>query len=130
MLGNDAAGERLDIGWIGHVELHRRHVLATGDGFLERVEPSAGHDDGVAPVVEPMGERLADARTATGDQDGVAVDLHAPTPRKVDGHSCIASVSPRKKAAGISILTGGRVSVGSVSAITGETMAGQRSGGR
>ena len=47
---------------------------------LESVAPPARNDHGVAEVVQPMRERLADARASSGDEDGVSGEFHGLPP--------------------------------------------------
>jgi hypothetical protein len=44
--------------------------------LVQRLPAPPGDDHRVAEIVEAMGQRLADSRPATGDQDGVAGALH------------------------------------------------------
>ena len=62
---------------IGAALAHRLHdVGAAVGGLLQYVEAAAGDDDGIAQVVQAMGQRRADAAAAAGDQDGVCSRFH------------------------------------------------------
>src|SRR3546814_9933553 len=76
VLGDRAPREILDRARTADVERHRRHVLAPRDRAIERFLPPAGDDHRVAEIVETLRERFADARSAAGDEDGVAGLFH------------------------------------------------------
>ena len=61
---------------VGHVQRHRRHAGMVRDHGIEGVAPPPGDDDLIAGLVKFMRQRRADARTAAGDEDGIACGLH------------------------------------------------------
>src|SRR5690606_4755082 len=70
-------------------------------------------DDLVAQVVKAVGERLADARSAAGDEDGVASEFHGAFSKfAVEADPFIPLLTVRKKAPKRFILTVWRVTMG------------------
>src|SRR3546814_9161931 len=99
VLGDRAPREILDRARTADVERHRRHVLAPRDRAIERFLPPAGDDHRVAEIVETLRERFADARSAAGDEDGVAGLFHggAPAERWCRGDLGVAAPHERRR---------------------------------
>src|SRR5690606_32648007 len=113
VFGEDAPDEVRDTIGAVDVDRHRRHVRATGAGLFERVTAAPCDDDLVAQVVKAVGERLADARSAAGDEDGVASEFHgAFSEFAVEADPFIPLLTVRKKAPKRFILTVWRVTMG------------------
>ena len=75
-IGDQPPGESGDASRIVRIEGDRVHVGPPRDRAVQRLLAASGDDDGIAQIVEALGDRLADARSAAGDQDGVSADVH------------------------------------------------------
>jgi len=56
------------------------HVRPSGDRAVERVPAPSGDDHRVALIMESVGERLADPRSAARDENRVAGHFHEKNP--------------------------------------------------
>jgi len=75
-VGDDPLGKGVNRCSVLDVERDGMDTLPAGCRAVQRVLAAAGDDDGVAAIVETMGERFADAAAAAGHQNGVATGLH------------------------------------------------------
>ena len=64
----------------GDVELRRVHVRASGDRRFQLRGVAAGDDHDVSCVMPALGKRKPDARSAAGNENGVAGGLHESSP--------------------------------------------------
>jgi hypothetical protein len=78
---HELGGRTIDAGWVGDVQLDRRHPRICGDDRIEVAAPAAGNDHLVAQLVKSLGQPTADTGAAAGDEDGVACEFHDSSPR-------------------------------------------------
>jgi hypothetical protein len=76
MLGDQLRRHGIDARRIGDVEFDRLHAGIGGDHFVQIGATASGDDHLVAELVEGLGEPASNARTAAGDEDGVACEFH------------------------------------------------------
>jgi len=68
--------QRLALSGLGQIADPDGEPRMAGLRFAEFVRPATAHDDLAARPEEPLGQREADARRPTGDQDGVPTQVH------------------------------------------------------
>ena len=76
MIGDDLLGDACERVWIGDIERIGMHVRTVADRLLKRLEPTPSDDDRGTVRLERAAKLAADPRTAAGDQDRAALDVH------------------------------------------------------